>query len=132
MGIGALEAPEGVGDFRGMRAERRRPGLAKLLFAAVTPKRADGRDRVPPRGDDIVLAIAPHDAIAGVDPALAKNMGDEVALVLETAVEFGPVCGFEIAIEIEVLQDAGRVDLGLGGAENEARPCPRSAPPAPL
>ena len=80
-----------------------------------------------PRGNDVVPAVAPHDAVAGVEAALAKDMGDELALVLETAVEFGPVCGFEIALEIEVLQDAGRVDVRLRGAENEAGPAPFSA-----
>ena len=109
MGLGAGEAPEGVGNLRGMRAERRRLGLAKFLFAAVTPQRADGRDRVPSRRDDIVPAVAPHDAIAGVEPALAENMGDEVALVLATAIEFGAVGGLEIAIEIEALENAGCV-----------------------
>ena len=80
-----------------MRPERRAggrrgggPGGGEFGLAAVAPERADGRDPVAAGADDVVLAVAPHDARLGGDSLLDENVGDEVALVVEAAVELAP------------------------------------------
>src|SRR5438552_3366788 len=92
------------------RAQDRRSRLAKLLLAAITPKRADDRDRVPACRDDVMPAIAPHAAIAGVERPALENMADQIALVLMAPVELSPIDSLEITLKIEMTQDALRVD----------------------
>ena len=102
-------------------AEEGGAGGAQFGLAAVAPERADRRNAVPARADHVVLAVAPHDAGPGREPLFGEDVGDEVALVVEPAVEFGAVGGVETAAEIEALEDADRVDAGLRGAQHEAR-----------
>src|SRR5208337_4820843 len=116
------KAPECGGNLGGRSAERSRRYGAKLLLAAEAPQGADGRYVMPARPDDVVLAIAPHDAVAGVEPTLGKDMGDELALVLAAAVELRAVNRLEVAVEAEAVEDARGINGGLGGAENEPRP----------
>ena len=96
-------------------------GGAEFGLAAVAPQRADGRDGVPARADHVVLAIAPHRAGFGREPLLGEDMGDEVALVVETPVEFRAVSRVEMRGEAEAVEDADRIDAGLRCAKNQAR-----------
>src|ERR1700687_5749298 len=126
--LGLRKPPEGRGDLRRPGTKRSRARLAQFLFASVAPHRSDGRDPMPRRRNDIMLAVPQHHAVACIDPALDENMVDEFALVLEATAKFGAVGGFEIAFEIEMAQDSRRVNDGLRGAEKKARPRPVQSP----
>ncbi len=54
-------------------------------------------------------------------------MGDEVTLVLEAAVELGAVGLFEIAREIEAVEDADRISWGLEVQRKRRAPASLSA-----
>ena len=113
---------KGVRNLGRRHAQRRRARLAKLPLVAISPKRANGRDRMSARGDDVVPAIAPHAAIASVQFSALENVGDQIALVLVASVEFRAVNALEMALKIEVTQDAVCVDAWLGRAEEQPRP----------
>ena len=115
------ETGEGGGDLHRRGAERRRSRLAQFVFAAESPKRADRRNRVPPCAGDVVPAVAQHDAVSRIESLFGENVGDEVSLVLEAAVEFGAVSLVEIAAEVETVEDPLRIDDRLRSAEKEPR-----------
>src|SRR5260370_35309131 len=96
---------QGLGDFGRRRVQHRRSRLAKLPLAAIAPKRADGRDPMPARRDHVVLAIAPHATIAGLESLALENMDDQIALVLIAAAELPAVYALEMAPEVELPQD---------------------------
>jgi hypothetical protein len=106
------DAPEGRGDVGRPRAKHGGARFAQLLFTAIAPQRPDGGNSVSQRRDHIVLAVTQHDAIAGIDLPVGEDVGDKVGLVLEPAVEFGAIGGFEEGLDIEVMQDAQRIDPG--------------------
>ena len=112
---------EGRRNLRGRFAESRRARGAKLIGAAVAPKRANGRDSVPARGQDVMLAIAPHPAIAGIEPLTLEDVSNQVGLVLEAAAKLVAISRLEVMLEAEVAKNPLRVDKGLRRAKEEAR-----------
>src|ERR1700737_4105454 len=81
--LGLRKPPEGCGDLPWPGAKHSPARLAQFLFASVAPHCSDGRDPMPGRRNDIMLAVPQHHAVACIDPALDENMVDEFALVLE-------------------------------------------------
>ena len=70
-----------------------------------------------------MLAIAPHAAIAGLEPLTLKNVSNQVRLVLKAAAKLVAISPLEVTIEVEVAEDPLRVDQRFGRAKEEARSC---------
>src|SRR4029077_19136338 len=104
-------------------AESHRARGAKLLGAAITPERADSGNSVPARGQDVMLAIAPHAAIVGLEPFTLKNVSNQVRLVLEAAAKLVAIGRLEVMLKVEVGEDPLRVDERFCRAKEEAGPC---------
>ncbi len=104
----AWKRVEGRRNVRGRRAEDGCARGAKLICAAVAPKRADGRDSMPARGQDVMLAIAPHAAIVGLEPLPLENVGNQLRLVLEAPAKLIAVSRLEVMLKVEMAQDALR------------------------
>ena len=114
-------ARNAAGTCDGRFAEGRRARGAKLIGAAVAPQRADGRNPMPARGQDVMLAIAPHAAIVGLEPLALENVSDQVRLVLKAPAELVAVGRLEVTLKVEVGEDPLGVDEGLRRAKEEAR-----------
>ena len=78
---------------------------------------------MPARGQDVMLAIAPHAAIVGLEPLTLKNVSNQVCLVLEAAAELVAVGPLEVTLKVEVAEDPLGVDERLCRAKEEARSC---------
>ena len=120
---GAWKRVERRRNVRGRFAEDGRARGAKLIGAAVAPKRADGRDSMPARGQDVMLAIAPHAAIVGLEPLTLENVGDQLRLVLEAPAKLVAVSRLEVMLKVEMAQDPLGVDKRFCRAKEEARSC---------
>ena len=91
-------------------AQGRRARGAKLIGAAVAPQRADGRDSMPARGQDVMLAIAPHAAIVGLEPLTLEDVTNKVGLVLKAATKLVAIGRLEVLLKVEVAEDPLGVD----------------------
>ena len=76
---------------------------------------------MPARGQDVMLAIAPHAAIVGLEPLTLKNVSNQVRLVLEAAAKLVAVSSLEVTLKVEVAEDPLGVDERLCRAKEEAR-----------
>jgi len=73
------------------------------------------------RGQDVMLAIAPHAAIVGLEPLTLENVSNQVRLVLEAAAKFVAVRSLEVTRKVEAAKDPLRKDKGFCRAKKEAR-----------
>ena len=76
---------------------------------------------MPARGQDVVLAIAPHAAIVGLEPFTLKNVSNQVGLVLKAPAKLVAVGPLEVMLKVEVGKNPLRVDEGFRRAKEEAR-----------
>ena len=76
---------------------------------------------MPARGQDVMLAIAPHAAIVGLEPLALENVSNQVRLVLKPAAKLVAVSRLEVTLKVEMAEDPLRVDERFRGAKEEAR-----------
>ena len=76
---------------------------------------------MPARGQDVMLTIAPHAAIVGLEPLTVKNVSNQVRLVLKAAAELVAIGRLKMTLKVEVAEDPLGVDKGLRRAKEEAR-----------
>ena len=122
-------AKKAAGTSKARRTRSRRPPR-EARPRRHSPRARRWSESRPARGDHVISAIAPHAAIARLEPLALENMGDQIAFVVVAAIELGAVHPLEMALKIEVSQDALRINGRLCGAETTAPP-PRGAPPRP-
>ena len=75
MGSAPAKPVEGRRNFVRSGAERRSAGLTQFFLAAEAPQRPDGRNRVPLGAGDVVLAVAPHDAVGSSRTLFQREYG---------------------------------------------------------
>lgn len=64
-----------------------------------------------------MLAIAPHAAIAGLEPLTLENVSDQVRLVLKSAAKLVAVGRLEMMLKAEVAENPLRVYERFRGAK---------------
>src|ERR1700677_3664485 len=74
------------------------------------------------RGQDIMLAIAPHAAIVRLEPLALKNVANQVRLILKAAAKLVAIGRLKMTLKVEMAEDPLRVDEGFRRAKKEARP----------
>lgn len=105
-----------------MRHEPMRAGGGEFFRATEAPKHADARHGILVRGDDVVRAVADHDAIAGGNAGFGEDMADEITLVVARAVFLGAMDRLEQVDQPEMRNDRPREDIGLRRDDREVMP----------
>ena len=76
---------------------------------------------MPARGQDVMLAIAPHAAIVRLEPLTLENVSDQVCLVLKAPAKLVAIGRLEVSLKVEMAEDPLCVDEGFRRAKEEAR-----------
>ena len=82
--------PNGQEFIRALNQHRSASGL-QFVAAAETPKDPNGRNAMRGGGNDIVLPVPNHADVVGLQALGLQQVGDQLGLVLEAAVEFRAV-----------------------------------------
>ena len=94
--------------------------MRQFLGAAIAIRYADCPATIAPGSIDIVVAVAYHDRTGWIDILTLQQICKQVAFVLASAVEFTTVDAIERCRNIEMPEDASRVNMRLGSGKQQS------------